>query len=238
MSHESWLCSASLNANMANNRRVRRNLDSTFGDDTVSTLQMPGGTMPAYDPSTPQASQISSNTELGSSNTLQNQSVSQGKPALGNAKGSATTDPAPTPLVPQQTLTQQVVDAAAQVMSAGGTSAAAVQQGAALTLQGASGPALGAALAAQAENAKIGFNAGVALANGSTKVVPPPSLSPEGQAGYLMTHGMVGAPPAVKGRIAEIVAKTPAARVGMSAGISELKNFWHRLLVWLHLSAA
>jgi len=220
VSHESWLCAASLNANMANNRRVKRKLTSTFGEEVASgTFENQGGGV-----------------------TLTNQSVSQGAPALSNTKGSIITnsppDVAQTPLAGAIALTQQVVDAAAEIMSAGGQSGAAVQQGASLTMQGASGPALGAALAAQAENAKTAFHAGVALANGSTKVVAPPSLSPAGQAGYLITHGMVGAPSEVKGAIAAVVAQTPAARVGMVAGIAELKNWWHRVLRFLHLESS
>ena len=62
------------------------------------------------------------------------------------------------------------------------------------------------------------------------------NIQPAAKAGYLMAHGLQGAPPEVKAAVATAIVNSPAARSGMAAGIASVhKSIWRRLLDWLHL---
>ena len=220
--HESWLQAASRNVNVTRNRAAKAR--ATFGDDDSPSVSSAVFSNPANNSPTLETSAGSGST--GGATTP------EGIGVFANAPGN---QPAASNQVASQ-ITEAVVSAGAKAMSAAGQPAAAYQQGAALAAQGASGPALAAGLAAQAPEAQTAFNGGVALVNGAAKAVAPPGLSPAGQAGFLTAHGMVGAPPAVKGAIATALAQTPAVRGGLAAGIASVnKSWWRKLLDWLHL---
>lgn len=222
--HESWLHAASRNVNVARNRAAKRH--ATFGDDDE-------GSVSSAVFSNPPDNQPTLTTGAGSGSEG-GATTPEGVGVFANPEAGANV-PTLTNSVSSQ-ITAAVVSAGAKAMSAAGQSAAAYQQGAALAAQGASGPTLAAGLAAQAPEAQTAFNGGVALVNGAAKTVAPPGMSPAGQAGFLTAHGMVGAPPAVKGAIATALAQTPAVRGGLATGIATVsKSWWRKLLDWLHL---
>ena len=254
--HENWLASASRNVLVAkNNYRKRR---ATFGDDPSESGGIGTFTNPENNSATAPIDSGSTGSptfeNTGGQPTLSNNPIAQsavpenmsGVGTIQPKSGGGATDPgfavtlgqntSPTATNDPATLQTAVVDAGAQAMSAAGQSASAYTQGASLASQGVSGPALGAALAAQPPTGQTAFNGGVALANGASKVVPPPGVSPGAAAGFLTAHGLVGAPSAVQGAVAGSLAQTPAVRSGLVAGIASVKkSWWRKLLDWLHL---
>ena len=232
-SHADWFQTASRNNILSRNKcQKARNASASFGDeeDEEGQIDTSAGATIADLPNTSFRQARSTNIIDVPNTTLQG--------AQSNIQPAAPTtfmSNAPIPLGPAP-IPAAIVNAAAQVVSAAGGSAEALKTGVSLAQQGASGPALQAAHNAMSEAGKTAFNAGVAIANGATQVSPPVGSSPAAKAGYLMAHGLQGAPPEVKAAVATAIVNSPAARSGMAAGIASVhKSIWRRLLDWLHL---
>jgi hypothetical protein len=228
--HENWFETTSRNVNIQRNKKAKVSAVS-FGDDSGGTFSNQGQGATLINTQAIAAPTAALNPGGGSGTFAEVKTES-----LTNSQSAPV--PVPTTLFtdPLGTVAAVVVDAASQVVAAAGQPAEALQTGAALAGQGASGPALAAGLATAGQAGQTAFNTGVALVNGAAKAIPPAGMSPQGQAGYLIAHGIVGAPPEVKGAIASVIAQSPVAKAGLIAGMAVVrKTWWRKLLDWLHL---
>jgi hypothetical protein len=222
-----WYQTASRNIHAGRNRVAKLRSASAFGDDEPNMATF------INDPENA-AIAAASRVSAALANSPTTEGAPEGVGTIVHAGiGLAAAAAGPVGVVPTV-----VIETAAQIVSAAGSSGDALKTGAALAQQGASGPALAAAAAAHTAAAVAAFNTGVAIVNGATKTLLIEGMSSAGTAGYLAAHGMKGAPPAVKEAIAGVLLNSPAAKAGLAAGfVVTGKSWWHKLLHFLHLEA-
>jgi len=83
---------------------------------------------------------------------------------------------------------------------------------------------------------KQGFDMALALHTGRVTTVPPPGPA-AAQAGYAMTHGIMGADPDNKAAVVTTLSEDPAAKAGVVLALDHITaarvSLWHRILQFL-----